>query len=122
VTDEVIDPAVLEDMMFLALRRPAMKWGVPYLGCLMNLSVSLIVAAIIGKHSLMMFAYFPSLAVPTHLLMRITFSKDYHRLNCWMVWLYTAAKDGFDGYWGGSSLSPLTVKWPRKLRDFSFHV
>jgi len=112
-----------DDMLFLALTRPAMKWGVPAVGCMLNISGSMIVGAWLGVgNGLMILMWWSALIVPIHLLMRYAVSRDHNFFRVWLLWLETKGGSVGSDIWGGATLSPLPVRWPRKAKDLPISV
>jgi len=111
-----------DDMLFLALTRPAMMWGVPAVGCMLNISGSIIAGAWLGAGSYMILVWWVALMPPIHLLMRYAVSRDHNCFRVWLLWLETKAAAGRADMWGGATLSPLPVRWPRKAKDLPVSV
>jgi type IV secretory pathway VirB3-like protein len=104
----------LEDIVFLALQRPAMFWGCPSEGVMLNLCGSILAGAWLGN-GLMPIAYWIVFIPTIHLIMRAGVSRDYN-------W-FRIKKLGIDtkGYgtaiWGGSTVTPIPDVMPSKARD-----
>jgi type IV secretion system protein VirB3 len=111
-----------EDILFLALTRPAMLWGVPAVGCLLNISCSMIAGAWLGMGSYMILVWWVVLIAPIHLTMRVLTAIDHNAFRTKMLWLETKASSAASQRWGGSSLSPLPTRWPTKAREIPISV
>lgn len=123
--DQTDNRAALEDMLFLALQRPAMKWGVPIVGLMVNLTVSFISGAWAGLlmgHNWYMFPWFVCVAGAVHLLLRHASNRDHNLLRCKSLWIETKGKSSLKEWWGGSSLSPLPTRWPTRASDFAINL
>lgn len=104
------DPAALEDTLFLALTRPSMMFGVPSVGCMLNVTGSVIVSAWLGMGSWHILAWMICLMPSVHFLMRWAAARDHN-------WFRTAGlgietKGHGTDKWGGSTLTPLPSVWP----------
>jgi type IV secretion system protein VirB3 len=89
------------DTLFVACTRPAMKWGVPFEGFIMNAVVTSVVTVFI-IHQPPGFL----LAVVVHLALRELSRTDPHFFHRWRLWLKTKAKSATAAAWGGSKLQP----------------
>jgi type IV secretion system protein VirB3 len=108
--------ADLENTLFLALTRPAMRWGVPVKGFTINLVSSLVTGAWIGRilqHNWYMFVWFVVVAGLMHVLLREASNRDHNLLNCWGLWLLLRGQQSLSNTWGGPSLAPLPSWQPR---------
>lgn len=111
----------LEDICFLALRRPAMKWGVPNVGLMVNLVVAVVTGAWFGLiigHRWMMFPWAICIGGSVHVLMMHACNRDPHLFTKRIIWLNTKAKSSLENHFGGSTLSPILTKPPRKAVDY----
>src|SRR6202034_3081397 len=100
------DPgAALEDIVFLALQRPAMMLGVPAEGLMINLVGSIITGAWIGVGSWRELLYMGILIPVVHLIMKIGAARDHNWFSTIGLWVET---DGFNTVtWGGSTVTPI---------------
>jgi type IV secretion system protein VirB3 len=108
--------ADLENMLFLALTRPAMRWGVPVKFFMGNLVGSFVTGAWIGRllqHNWYMFIWFVVWAALIHVLLREFSNRDHNLLNCWGLWLLMRGQQSLSNSWGGPSLAPLPTWQPR---------
>jgi type IV secretion system protein VirB3 len=112
-----------EDCLYLALTRPAMRAGCPVVGLMLNLSGSVLFAAWAGL--LVRFSLFYGLAlfVVVHFVMRILVERDHNIFRIKLLWMETKGRSlaAFE-LWGGSTLTPLTSRWPRKAADLPISI
>jgi len=97
--------ARVTDTLFVACTRPAMKWGVPFEGFLLNGLVTTVIV--------MLFIQSPPgylLGVLVHLVMRELCRTNPHFFFKWKLWLSTKAKSTSGPLWGGSRLQPTYSK------------
>lgn len=113
MTDQADHRTILEDTLFVALLRPAMMWGVPATGCMLNISGSIIVSSWLGLGSWHIMLWMAVLMPAVHMVMRYAVSQDYNWFRTRLLFLETKAKSGNIAFWGGSSLSPLP-RMPKK--------
>jgi type IV secretion system protein VirB3 len=85
-----------EATLFVALTRPAMKWGVPYIAYLYNLFGSAAFGILMGAPPYML------VGLIIHYVMREMTKRDHNLWRQWWLWLNTKAKTV-----DGSPLSPL---------------
>jgi type IV secretion system protein VirB3 len=109
---EEFDP----DVLFLALSRPAMKFGVPATGLLVNLCVSLIAGGWIGIGGRLQIVYTLVIGVTVHLVMKVLIARDYNIFRILALMLETRGRSGFDNRFGGASATPLPAAWPKKAK------
>lgn len=112
MSEEEFDP----DVLFLALSRPAMKFGVPAVGLLLNLCVSLIVGGWIGVGGRFQLVYAAVIGGSLHLVMRVLIARDYNIFRLLTLMLETRGRSGFDNRFGGASATPLPAEWPKKAK------
>lgn len=116
------DNLPVEDVLFVALTRPAMKWGVPYIGCQLNLVGSFIVGSWLGVGSgARILLYFAALGISIHLAMRVLAAKDYYRFRALLLWLDTKGRTAASRLYGAATYSPLPY-WPKRARELSISV
>lgn len=117
------EPPQLEDILFLALCRPAMKFGVPVVGLLINLSGSVMFAAWAGLVVNFSLLYGALLFVAVHFIMRLLVERDHNMFRIKLLWVETKGRSlaAFE-VWGGSTLTPLTRRWPRKPADLPISI
>lgn len=116
------DRGMLEDTLFLALTRPAMMWGVPAVGCLVNVTGSIIVGSWLGIGSWRVLAWIAFLMPSVHFAMRWAAAKDHNLFRTKLLYLETKGRSGGTALWGGSTLAPLPVRWPRRAADLPLSV
>ncbi len=105
------DEPLTEDTLFLACTRPAMLLGVP----LEAMSVNIIVTGLVflvGGTPVYLLA-----GLVLHFLFRAVVKTDHNAFRVLFIWLDTKARCRNTAWWGGSSVSPLTVR--RGLRSRS---
>ena len=93
------------DTLFLALTRPAMKWGVPWEGFFV-ITVGTVFGGMILGSPLYWLAW-PAI----HLAMRAAVARDHNRFRIWRLWLET--KVGAVDAFGVTALSSAATR----LRD-----
>jgi type IV secretory pathway VirB3-like protein len=124
--DQTISREALENVLFLALQRPAMKWGVPIVGLMVNLVVSFLSAAWIADlvfgRLWYMFPWFACSAGAVHLLLRHASNRDHNMLRTKKLWLETKARSSLKEKWGGSSIAALPTRWPNRATDFAISL
>ena len=89
-------PDLTEATLFVALTRPAMKWGVPYIAYLWNLFGTVFVSILLGSP-----VYYGT-GVIIHYVMKAVTRRDHYLWRQWLLWLQTKAKTQ-----DGAPLSPL---------------
>lgn len=115
-------PVPVEDILFVALTRPAMKWGVPYVGCQLNLVGSFIVGSWLGVGSGgRILLYSAALGIAIHLAMRVLAAKDYYRFRAVLLWLDTKGRTAASAFFGAATFAPLP-SWPKTARELSISV
>jgi type IV secretion system protein VirB3 len=102
------------DTLFLALTRPAMKWGVPWEGFYINTVGTVFGGMILG--SPLYWAAWPVI----HLVMRAAVARDHNRFRIWRLWLET--KTGALEQFGAAVLaSAVTRLRPEELAGGIWH-
>lgn len=96
-----------KDILFVALTRPAMKWGVPFEGFMANVILSFF-AGLWGDNP-----FFWLTCIVVHFPMRVLASLDHNFFRVLRLWALTKLNSG-GGDWGGAMLSPVSdfVKKP----------
>ena len=92
------DPA--QDILFLALTRPAMVWGVTYIFLVLNVLVTGL--AFIWTRTFMALL----IAGPVHIVGYLVCLNDPHRFNLWYVRLRYAPPLRTRFFWGANSYRP----------------
>lgn len=112
-----------EDILFVALLRPATKFGVPTVGILMNLVGSVLFGAWAGLVVRFSLLYAVAVFGVVHFLMRHLTDKDHNMFRIKMLWMETKGRSiaSFE-LWGGSTLTPLPSRWPRKAVDLPVNI
>lgn len=122
MTDRLSERAALEDTLFLALTRPAMMWGVPSVGCLLNVTGSIIVGSWLGIGSWRVLAWIAFLMPSVHFAMRWAAARDHNLFRTKLLYLETKGRSGGTALWGGSSLTPLPGRWPRRAAELPISI
>lgn len=99
------------DILFLALTRPAMKFGVPFEALLINALMTINIGIILGS------PLYWALGIVIHFPMRVIASKDHNFFRVYRLWFETKAQALKTSAWGGSMLSPLPHGNSIKIRD-----
>jgi len=118
--DTVDERRMMQDTGFLALQRPAMIYGVPYIGCVLNLAINVDFGAWFGLacgHRWWMFLWWVSVAPAIHLVMKGICNRDHHLFRIFQLWLQTKAASPTNGGFGGPSLAAFSTR--HKPDDFS---
>lgn len=110
----------LENTLFVVLTRPAVFMGVPVVGCLLNVAGSVIAGSWLGIGSWHMLVWWIVLIPAIHGIMRAAVARDYFMFRVAMVWMDTKGQAVIDTRWGGSSLTPLPIGFPKKSKEMSF--
>lgn len=113
--------AALEDVVFLALQRPAMLLGCPAEGVMVNVVCAVLVGAWIGVitgRPLLEFVYWLVITPAVHLVMRAGAARDYNWFRTKKLGIETK------GYgtvtWGGSTVTPIPHGMPTSARELAF--
>lgn len=117
VEDMAARRMALQDTLFLALTRPAMMFGVPAVGLMINLCGSLILSSWVGMGTWHIMVYFLVLAPSIHMVMRFAVAKDHNIFRTKILSLETKGRSSDSEEWGGSALTPLPSHWPTKASD-----
>ncbi len=102
------------DLLFVALTRPPMKWGVPFIGLCWNTAITVVFAAGIWGNPTG-FLIWPAV----HAVMRAKAAIDPHFFHLWTIWFRTKARSMTGHVWGGSRLqpSPTYLRNAREMRS-----
>jgi type IV secretion system protein VirB3 len=87
--------------LFLALTRPAMRWGVPFEALVLNGVLSFFVGLWLDN------PFFWLIGIAIHFPMRIIASRDHNFFRVGRLWMTTKGQALRSASWGGSMLSPL---------------
>jgi type IV secretion system protein VirB3 len=96
-----------KDTLFLALTRPAMKFGVPAEAFMANFVLSFFVGLWGGNPFLWL------VCIAIHFPMRVIASVDHNFFRIWRLWLTAKASSSGGDVWGGDILSPMP-DWAEK--------
>jgi len=105
-----------EEILFVAVTRPAMVQGVPLTAFVLNVMVAMIVFIATSNF------FWLVIGVPIHLACQLGCRYDYNIFRLGQLWLETKGKGLNKDRWGGSSVSPLPLTPARKPREIRFHV
>lgn len=101
---------LVADVLFVAVTRPPMRWGVAYEALLMNLIITM-QAFILTKNLLMLF-----IAVPIHAVCALLCARDPRIFSLLVLASKTRLSSAFTTtrYWSASSYSPLFADLPNR--------
>jgi len=89
--------------LFLACTRPAMFLGVPVMAFGVNFFAVMILFLLSKNFAFML------VGLPIHYLFRYIVKKDANQFNILNLWVHTKARGKNKAFWGGTSISPLTL-------------
>lgn len=89
------------ETLFLAPTRPAMKWGVPYEGFLINLLGTFVFGMVMGA------PYYWAIGVLLHFMMRALATWDPHFFRVLRLWVMTKGETMGADLYGAPTLVPL---------------
>ena len=104
-----------EDMLFLAVTRPALWLGVPIEAALPIAFIAILALILSGNP---LYAMGPGIAAMA--AARLVVRHDIHAFRLMLLWVRTKGRSANRAHWGGSSYSPLPVTGYRRrgfLRD-----
>lgn len=88
------------DPLFVALTRPAMKWGVTLEGLVLGgMAAAMIMIGTGNPFTLLLYA-------PVHAVMYLMCLRDPRTFKLMMLWLNTNGKSIGTRYWGAATFSP----------------
>jgi type IV secretion system protein VirB3 len=102
-----------KDTLFLACTRPAMFWGVPFEGFMLNFCMTFLLGLWLGSPAYWL------LGVAIHFPMRVLTSIDHNFFRVWRLWLETKGAAIGSDLWGGSALVALPSKPRRRASEVS---
>jgi type IV secretion system protein VirB3 len=105
---------MMRDPLFVAVTRPAMKWGVTLEGIVIAGFFSAI--GMIATNN----PFFLLLYIPLHLVMFGLCLKDPRIFRLLLIWSKTKAKSVGWKYWGISTATPLINTKPKKYKKRLF--
>ena len=99
------------DVLFVAVTRPPMRWGVTYAALLLNLVFTMEVF-LVTKNLLTLL-----IAVPIHGVCALLCARDARFFDLLLLWGRTRMPSHFANYraWAASSYSPLSVDLPNRF-------
>ncbi|NEI74672.1 type IV secretion system protein VirB3 [Rhizobium lusitanum] len=106
-------PTLEEDTLFLACTRPAMIAGVTMEAMGINIMLTTILYITAGS-----IAYL-AVGVVFHLVFRALVKHDHNMFRILIAWVETRGRSRNASYWGGATLSPLTLVRRYDERDLS---
>jgi type IV secretion system protein VirB3 len=104
------------ETLFVAITRPAMKFGVPFEAFVMNFVLSFFVG-LWGDNP-----FYWLICIVIHFPMRIIASDDHNFFRVWRLWLMTKGSSVGGDRWGGSMLSPLPDRPGRSVKELASSV
>jgi type IV secretion system protein VirB3 len=89
------------DALYIAMTRPAMRWGVPVEGVAVNVAFTAIVTCLFIHRP-------PGFAIGffIHFVLRELTRHDPYFFHRWRLWYETKFRSQTSGQWGGSRLQP----------------
>ena len=99
------------DVLFVAVTRPPMRWGVTYAALLLNLVFTMEVF-LVTKNLLTL-----AIAIPIHGVCALLCARDARFFDLLLLWGRTRMPSHFANYrfWRASSYSPLRLDLPNRL-------
>lgn len=99
------------DVLFVAVTRPPMRWGVTYAALLLNLVFTMEVF-LVTKNLLTL-----AIAIPIHGVCALLCARDARFFDLLLLWGRTRMPSHFANYrfWRASSYSPLGLDLPNRL-------
>ena len=106
------------DVLFVAVTRPPMRWGVAYEALLMNLIITM-QGFILTKNLLVLL-----IAAPLHALCALLCARDPRIFSLLILAARTRVVGAFTtmSYWSASSYSPLSVDLPDRKGRRRYHA
>lgn len=102
-----------EDTLFIACTRPAMIAGVTMEAMGMNIMLTTILYIVAGS-----IAYL-AVGVVFHFIFRALVKHDHNMFRILLAWVETRGRSRNSAYWGGATVSPLTVARRYDERDLA---
>ena len=102
---------LISDVLFVAVTRPPMRWGVTYAALLLNLVFTMEVF-LVTKNLLTLL-----IAAPIHGVCALLCARDARFFDLLLLWGRTRMASHFanHGFWRASSYSPLTLDLPNRV-------
>ncbi|ANK94197.1 MULTISPECIES: type IV secretion system protein VirB3 [Rhizobium] len=107
-------PSLEEDILFLACTRPAMIAGVTMEAMGVNIMLTTILYITAGSIA------YALIGVVFHVVFRALVKHDHNMFRILIAWIETRGRSRNAAYWGGTTLSPLTLTRRYDERDLSF--
>ncbi|WP_313614904.1 type IV secretion system protein VirB3 [Agrobacterium sp.] len=96
-------PSLEEDTLFLACTRPAMVAGVTMEAMGINIMLTTILYITAGSIA------YALVGIVFHLVFRSLVKQDHNMFRILLAWIETRGRARNAAYWGGATLSPLTL-------------
>ncbi|EJZ17211.1 type IV secretion system protein VirB3 (plasmid) [Rhizobium sp. Pop5] len=109
-----IIPSLEDDTLFLACTRPAMIAGVTMEAMGVNIMLTTILYITAGSIA------YALVGIVFHVLFRALVKHDHNMFRILIAWVETRGRSRNVAYWGGATLSPLTLTRRYDERDLSF--
>jgi type IV secretion system protein VirB3 len=106
-------PNLKDDALFLACTRPAMIAGVTMEAMGVNIMLTTVFYITAGSIA------YALTGVVFHFLFRALVKHDHNRFRILIAWIETRGRSRNAAYWGGATLSPLTLVRRYDERDLS---
>ncbi|SCB61596.1 type IV secretion system protein VirB3 [Rhizobium aethiopicum] len=106
-------PSLEDDTLFLACTRPAMIAGVTMEAMGVNIMLTTILYISAGSIA------YALTGIVFHFLFRALVKHDHHMFRILIAWIETRGRSRNDAYWGGATLTPLTLARHYDERDLS---
>ncbi|TPN81027.1 type IV secretion system protein VirB3 [Mesorhizobium sp. CU2] len=107
-------PTLEEDTLFIACTRPAMIAGVTMEAMGVNIMLTTILFIVAGSIA------YALVGVAFHLLFRALVKHDHNMFRILLAWVETRGRSRNSAYWGGASLTPLSLARRFDERDLGF--
>jgi type IV secretion system protein VirB3 len=104
------------DVLFLACSRPAMAFGVPFEGFMLNFCGTFLLGLWLGS------PLYWLVGIALHFPMRIVTALDHNFFRLGRLWLETKGASVRSDLWGGSSLAVLPAARPKTARELATSV
>jgi type IV secretion system protein VirB3 len=101
------DSTLQQDILFLILTRPPLRWGVPFEALICNGVLTFFIGLWLGS------PLYWLIGVVIHFPMRVIASKDHNFFRVYRLWLMAKKEAVRTSLWGGSMLSPLPTGLPK---------
>ncbi|WP_064709461.1 type IV secretion system protein VirB3 [Rhizobium bangladeshense] len=110
----VSTPRLEDDTLFLACTRPVMIAGVTMEAMGVNIMLTTILYITAGSIA------YALTGIVFHVLFRALVKHDHNMFRILLVWIESRGRSRNVAYWGGATISPLTLTRRYDERDLSF--